>query len=238
MLGQKKISEKRGTVRIKAGPFTIEPTESEKLLGCNIHQSMKFNLHIRDHSKSVARQITFRINGLRKIARNSTFQTRLMIANGAVMSRFVYMISVWGGAQQYLLQGLQVQQLAAARIVCGFGSRFWSRRKLLTRVGWLSIRQLVHFHTVLQAFKIISAGKPAITQETISTQHPCKTRNAANSRIRFGETFRAESSLLGTSFKYRAVKWYNQVPVQVFKGSLATVRCNLRNWVQENVPID
>ena len=79
--GQKKSSEKRGTVKIKAGPFTIEPTESEKLLGCNIHQSMKFNLHIRDHSKSVARQITFRINGLRKISRNSTFQTRLMIAN-------------------------------------------------------------------------------------------------------------------------------------------------------------
>ena len=162
----------------------------------------------------------------------------LMIANGAVMSRFVYMISVWGGAQPYLLQGLQVQQLAAARIVCGFGSRFWSRRKLLTRVGWLSIRQLVHFHTVLQAIKIISAGKPAITHETISTQHPCRTRNAANARIRFGETFRAESSLLGTSFKYRAVKWYNQVPVQVFRGSQATVRCKLRNWVKENVPID
>ena len=108
VLGPKKISEKRGLVSIKAGQFTIKPTESEKLLGCNIHQSLKWNLQIRDHNKSLARQINFRINGLKKIAANSTFETRLMIANGAVMSRLVYMMSVWGGAQQYLLQGLQV----------------------------------------------------------------------------------------------------------------------------------
>ena len=114
------------------------------------------------------------------------------------------------GLGLYLLQGLQVQQLVAARLVCGFGCRFWSRRKLLAQVGWLSIRQIVHFHTVLQAYNIIAAGKPAIIQETISTQYPYLTRNATNERIRFGETFRAESSLLGASFKYRAVKWYNQ----------------------------
>ena len=161
-----------------------------------------------------------------------------MIANGAVMSRLVYMISVWGGAPQYLLQGLQVQQLAAARIVCGFGCRFWSRRKLLTQVGWLSIRQLAYFHTVLQAYKIITTGKPSIIQETISTQHPYLTRNASNERIRFGETFRAESSLLGASFKYRAVKWYNQVPVSVYQGTQQTVKYKLREWVKKNVPMD
>ena len=238
VLGLKKISGKRGAVQIKAGPYMIDPSESEKLLGCNIHQSMKWNLHMRDHSKSVAKLITFRINGLRKIAKNSTYQTRLMIANGAVMSRLVYMISVWGGAPQYLLQGLQVQQLAAARLVCGYGSRFWSRRKLLAQVGWLSIRQLVHFHTVLQAYKIIAGGKPAIIQETISTQHPYLTRNATNERIRFGERFRAESILLGTSFKYRAVKWYNQVPVSVYQGTQQTVKNKLREWVKKNVPMD
>ena len=238
VLGKQRISEKRSAVKIRAGPFTIAPTESEQLLGCNIHQSMKWNLQIRDHSKSVVKQITFRINGLRKISKNSTFQTRLMIANGAVMSRLVYMISVWGGAPQYLLQCLQVQQLTAARIVCGFGCRFWSRRKLLTRVGWLSIRQLVHFHTVLQAYKIISTGKPAITQLSISTQHPYLTRNAANERIRFGETFRSESSLLETTFKYRAVKWYNQVPVSVYRGTQQTVKYKLREWVKRNIPMD
>ena len=238
VLGSKKISDKRGLVSITAGQFTIKPTESEKLLGCNIHQSLKWNLQIRDHSKSLARQINFRINGLKKIAVNSTFKTRLMIANGAVMSRLVYMMSVWGGAQQYLLQGLQVQQLTAARIVCGFGCRFWSRRKLLGRVGWLSIRQLIYFHTVIQAHKIITVGKPAVTQESISVHHPYRTRNASNGKIRFGENFRVGSTLLEASFKHRAVHMYNQVPATVLQGSQPTVKNKVREWVRKNIPID
>ena len=33
----------------------------------------------------------------------------------------IYLITLWGGAQQYLLRALQVQQLVAARTVCGVG---------------------------------------------------------------------------------------------------------------------
>ena len=215
VLGPKKIARKRDLVSIQAGAFNIKPTESEKLLGCNLHQSMQWNHHLRDSSKSVIKQLTSRINGLKKISKNATFNTRLMVANGAVMSRLVYMISVWGGAQKYLLRALQVQQLNAARTVCGFLSRFWSKRKLLSRVGWLSVRQLIFFHTVLQAHKIITSGKPAGILESISTQHPYRTRNATNGRIRYGEHFSGESSLTEASFKHRAVHWYNEVPASV-----------------------
>ena len=156
VLGPKKISNRRKEVCIQAGPYTIKPTETEKLLGCHLHQTMQWNHHIRDHSKSIVKQLTTRINGLKRIAKNATFKTRVMVANGAVMSKLVYLISVWGGAQQSLLKVLQVQQLTAARAVCGFYSRFWSKRKLLDRVAWLSVRQLIFFHTVLQAHKTIN----------------------------------------------------------------------------------
>ena len=184
------------------------------------------------------RQLTTRVNGLKKIARNANFKTRLMIANGAVMSRLMYLISVWGGAQKYLLKSLQVQQLTAARSVCGYFSRFWSEQKLLHRVGWLSIRQLIYFHTVLQAHKVIVSGKPVAIMETISTHHPYSTRNAANGRIRFGESFRGDSSLVDASFKHRAVHFYNEVPASVYRGSLPSVKYKLKDWVKKNVPLD
>ena len=117
VMGPRKAARKRGLVSLQAGPFKIDPTESEKLLGCTLHQSMRWNHHIKDHSKSMIRQISTRINGLKKIAQNATFKTRLMIANGAVLSKLVYMISVWGGAQQYLLRSLQVQQLTGQSVV-------------------------------------------------------------------------------------------------------------------------
>ena len=118
-----------------AGTFVIKPTETEALLGGHIHQSLKWNQHISENKSSLIRQLTGRINGLKRISRNSTFTTRLMVANGAVMSKLVYLITLWGGAQQYLLKALQVQQLTAARAVCGFQCWGWNKKKLLDKVG-------------------------------------------------------------------------------------------------------
>ena len=141
VLGSRKMKAKRREVEIEAGSFRITPSECEKLLGGQLHHLVK--------------QLTSRINGLKKICSNASFNTRLMIANGAVMSRLVYLITLWGGAQLYLLKALQVLQLTAARSVCGPVAFRWSRRKLLARVGWLSVRQLIQFHTVLQAHKTL-----------------------------------------------------------------------------------
>ena len=76
---------------------------------------------------------------------------------------------------------------------------------------WLSVRQLIFFHTVLQAHKTIISGRPADLHESISTQHPYRTRNATSGRIRFGEQFRGESSLI------RAVYWNNEVPALIYR---------------------
>ena len=133
VMGTRKSATKRGEVSLQAGPFTILPTETEKLLGGQLHQSLEWNQHISDHESSMSRQLTTRINGLKKISANATFNTRLMIANGVVMSKMVYLINLLGGAQQYLLKALQVQMLTAARAVCGFfkeGSQAMVKRKL------------------------------------------------------------------------------------------------------------
>ena len=125
-----------------------------------------------------------------------------------------------------------------ARTVCGFDSRFWSKKKLLDKLNWLSIRQLIYYHTVLQAHKTITSGKPASMHLSLTTEYPYRTRSAAQGQIRFGELFRGESELVMSSFKHRAVHSYNAVPPIVRTGTLATVKHNLKNWVKQNVQID
>ena len=95
VMGPKKFSARRNQVSIQAGPFTIKPIESEKMLGGILHQSLKWNTHIRDSKDSLMKQITGRMNGLKKVAGNSTFKT-----NGVITSKVLYLITVWGGAQQ------------------------------------------------------------------------------------------------------------------------------------------
>ena len=187
---------------------------------------------MRDHDQSLMKQLTSRINGLKRVCGSASFRTKLMVANGIVMSKMMYLIVVWGGAQQYLLSALQVQQMTAARAVCGFGCWGWSKKRLLDKVGWLSVRQLIFYHTALQTIKTLRTGKPLDLYEAISSDYPYRTRSAASGQIRQDENLRR------TSFKYRARQTFNSVPVHVRTGSLATVKKKLKHWVRTNIPID
>ena len=199
-----------------------------------ISQDLKWNTHIRDGQNSLIKQLTGRINGLKRIARNSTFETRRMVANGIVLSKLVYLIHLWGGAQIYLLKALYVQQMVAARTVCGFQSFNWSNRRVLEKIGWLSLRQLAFYHTVLQVHRTLVTKVPSPLYDSLSSVYPYNTRSAAAENIRFGESFRSEQ----LSFRSRARLQYNQVPVEVRTGSLDTVKRKLKNWIKLNVPID
>ena len=156
-----------------------------------------------------------------------------MVANGAVMSKLGYLIILWGGASDSLLRAVQVQQLVAARLVIGYGCWRWSRRKLLTRVGWLSVKQLVFYHTVLQVCKTLKSGVPRALYLALSDKYPRNTRNAARGQIRNSEIFTST-----VTFKYRAMQWYNSVPADIRTGSVCTIKKNLKKWISSNIPID
>ena len=217
VMAGKKDAAKRMSVSIQAGAHNIFPTEKEKMLGGLLHQSLKWNTHIRDDRESLLNQLTSRINGLRKVCINGSFETKCMIANGIVMSKIVYLITVWGGAQQYLVNALQVQQLVAARAVCGPGSWRWSRTKLLNKTGWMSVMQLVFFHTFLQIHKTLKSGVPWSLYQSVQSQYPYQIRNATNGLIR-------QSFPTGPTFKHIAMKCYNQVPIDIKIGSLPIVK--------------
>ena len=96
VMASKKNDRKRMEVSMKAGEFTINPTETEKLLGGQLHQSLQWNLHLRDHKESLMKQLISRINGLKRVCGNAKFGTKLMVANGVVMSKLAYLITLWG----------------------------------------------------------------------------------------------------------------------------------------------
>ena len=151
---------------------------------------------------------------------------------GPCRANKVYLITLWGGAQHYLLNALQVQQLTAARTVCGAQSWRWNKGRLLRRVGWMSVRQLIEFHTVLQAHKTLKSGLPRPLHASLCTEYPYRTRGATSGLIRLGNNVSTES------FRFRAMNSYNRVPAKVKEGSIPTVKKNLKQWVLKNIPIN
>jgi hypothetical protein len=68
VMAPRRLAGQRSEVKLVAGDYMIKSSESQKLLGVTLHQSMSWNEHITDGKESVLRQLTSWVNGLRKLA--------------------------------------------------------------------------------------------------------------------------------------------------------------------------
>ena len=194
-------------ITLDTGSEIIEPISEERLLGGIISNDFKWNCHVRDSKGSLSAILTNRINALSKIARYSSFKNRKLIANGIIMSHITYLIQLFGGCSEYLLTALQVQQNRVARLVTGLG--WWTpTATLLLQCGWLSIRQLVVYHSLLLLFKIKQKQRPEYIFSRISSKFKRVTRNATFGGIRDDINF--SSSLANQSFLPRTIKIWNE----------------------------
>ena len=103
-----KNRENRKLVQINAENITIQSTPSEKLLGLNVNENLKWHDHIIKKEKSLLKSLITKSNAFSQISRFATFKTRLMVANSIFNSTMIYMIPVWGGTDDFILRALEV----------------------------------------------------------------------------------------------------------------------------------
>ena len=224
-------------IQVTTPTETIETTDTEKLLGGFIHQDLKWAEHIVDNDKSLVRSLTTRLNALKKICGYSCLKTRLMVANGIFLSKLIYLIPLWGGASGYLLKILQVIQNKATRYITK-SSIFTPTNDLLKQCRWLSVSQLSAYHSLVLTHKTMLSQKPGYIFAKFGSQYPVNTRLAASKKIRIDGNFDADLSLSHDSFRWRASKLYNELPVHIrTETKMDRFKSNLKQWVSSNVPI-
>ena len=238
VMGTKATVKHRGEVRIQADQHSIRPSRTEKLLGGQVSQDLKWKELISGSDQSLSKQLTSRVNGLVIVASKAPFATRLSVANGIFMSKLCYLIQLWGGAESYLLKGLQVTQNRAARIVTRM-SWFTPTRVLLNKCRWLSVKQLVVYHRAVTVHKIIKTRTPMYLYQKMDSNHPYQTRQATSGKIRFGDQFEGKSSLARSSFCYGGTSNYNLIPADIRnEATLGNFKYKLRKWIKSNIPVD
>ena len=120
-----------------------------------VSDNLKWRNHILVGDQAIVKQLRSRVNALSMLSSRGDFKTKLMTANGIVISRICYLIiQLWGGCEGYLLHALQVQLNKAARLVTG-QSGFTSTRKLMETCRWLSVKQLVVYQSAIMIHKSI-----------------------------------------------------------------------------------
>ena len=154
-----------------------------------------------------------------------------MIANGIVMSKLSYGMAMWGNCQGYLRKALQVQQLKAARAVCGYHSYYWSTSKLLSRCGWLSVHQLYWQEVYTLTYKILKSTKPVNIHGRMVANHQHGTRAAAGVSRGFG------NHTVSSSFNYSATK-YNYLPATIKEApTVSSFKQLIKDWIIKNVKL-
>ena len=238
---------RRAQVSLVAGGKVIRASEQETLLGGVIHQSGNWRMFIRDGKGSIIKQISTRIGALKIIRKNADFKTRLMVANGLVQAKLTYLLPLFGAAPDYLLRSLQVQQLAAARVVIGHACYMWSTEKILQTVSWLSVRQLHKYSLLLLTHRVITTKKPEGLYSLFETTFPYNTRRVQRRedgmthtpiQIRCGERFGqvTPTSLCGRSFRHQAII-YNRLPAMLRSMTIEQLKPKLKQWIKGNVAV-
>ena len=157
-----------------------------------------------------------------------------MVANGIFCSKLIFQIGLWGGTEEYLLNSLQTVQNKAARFVARRGI-YTPVIELLKNCGWLSVRQLVMYHSILIVFKAIQAACPKYLYNKLSCDFPYNTRLALSESVRMGPAFRCKLELTEKSFMNRATMSFNQLPAEIRQCSkLDIFKKKLKVWVVDN----
>ena len=222
-------------IALHTGAETILPSENERLLGAQISNDFTWNEHVIGNDKSMVKMITSRINALRKISWSADFKTRKMIANAIVMSRIIYLIQVYGTASDYLINFLQVLQNKAARVVTKL--RWGTETKLLlNQVGWLSVRQLVVFHSLILVFKTKQVGKPIYLREKLRSEFAYETRQSTGNCFVKNDTPRSEK--YKKAFVHNSTSLWNSLSLEVRTAvKLEDFKTKLRKWIKINTPV-
>ena len=238
VMSNKATANRRSEVTLTAGQHLIERTASAKLLGGLISEDLKWKVNLLTGKDSIIKQLRSRVNGLSLISSRATFGTRLMVANGLVVSKICYLIQLWGGCDNYLLQPLQVLINKAARIVTGC-NRYTSTKRLMNKCKWLSIKQMIFYQTVAMAHKTKVNKSPIYMYRKFSSVYPYSTRQADGGCIRLGLEFTSKKSICHDSYRYRAASNYNSIPSEIrLSRNVGIFKHKLKKWVISNIPVD
>ena len=146
------------------------------------------------------------------------------------------MIAVWGGCGAGLRKSLQIIQNKAARFVTKLD---WSSSTsiLLGQMGWLSVNQLIFYHSVLLVYKVKMNKSPMYIDNMFNWSYLYNTRQAEGGLIKI--MGKPKLDVTRSSFRMRAANQYNQLPTEIRGITTLTIfKSKVKSWIRENVSIN
>ena len=199
-----------------------DESKCEALLGCHIDADLKWHSQV----STLKTKLSKRLSGLLYLRHICSFQVRKTVAEGFFNSVLLYCLPLFGGLENYQIKDIQILQNKAARLVLGVHIRS-NRLELFKELGWMSMNQLICYHTLINIFKIRLNKDPEYLAQFLC-------QDSRNGRI---QVPRHNLALTSKSFCYRGADSWNRLPQRLRRSNkLGWFKIEVRKWIAENVP--
>ena len=191
---QLSVTKPDGTLKV------ILAKDSCRLLGANVNKDSTWSHQLELGEKPIAKSLRSTLGILSYLAKFMPVKSRLLLANGLFFSKLLYLLPMWGGLTSRDSKKMQILINKCARTVLGV-SRKTHTRALMEGCGWLYFRELVHYHSLVQMFKIINMGTLVNIKNKLSIL-PDKKVDLAPARLKIS----------ARSFRWRTTSGWNDLP--------------------------
>ena len=90
-----------------------------RFLGANLKQNLLWDSHLNTGKRAVLPAVRRHLGGIYSLKESLSFKAKLQLANSFVLSRLLYVISLWGNTSETQVKKAQICLNAAARFVLG-----------------------------------------------------------------------------------------------------------------------
>ena len=207
---------------IMDGVQLVESKEHcELLLGCELQSDLKWHTQV----KELVKKLKKRLVGLNSLKYCLPFSMRNQVTLGMFNSVLIYCLPLFGGCDISEIKQLQVLQNKAAQVVTHSPPRA-ERLAMYSRLKWLTVNQLIAYHTLLTVFKIRQTGEPEYLASFLQ-------EDSRSGRIILPNT---QLSLFMKSFVWRGAATWNQLSLELRKSNkIGHFKRGVREWVLRNI---
>ena len=211
-------------VTIVMDGITLEedPEKFETLLGCKIQADLKWHKQIQ----YLQERLKGRLAGLSHIKFILPFSTRKIISEGMFNSVLSYCLPLFGGCDLQEIKDLQILQNKAARIVTHSQLRT-SRDRMYDQLSWLTVRQLIMYHTLLTVYRIRATEEPEYLARILCYDSRLDKIVVPNPKL----------TLRQKSFTIRGACNWNSLPQYIRRlDTISSFKKEVKAWIKREVP--
>jgi hypothetical protein len=202
--------------------LTENPQRCEALLGI----SVQFNLKWHKTLDELQTKLKSRLAGLTKLKYIVPYSMLKTITQGIFNSVLIYCLPLFGSCNKTQLGDLQVLQNKAAQVVTRSPPRS-VRNIMFDKLDWLTVNQLMSYHTLIQVYKIRRSGEPEYLAHALKIDNRNGHIVVPNSDL----------TLAMKSFTFRGARLWNSLPIPIRKClKIGTFKTESRKWIKQMVP--